>query len=105
VPAHAPTSAAEQGVPFEARPATTTCTRLNMGVFPQGAQIIPNPYNKDRRDFSVRDVHFVPGFPVIRPWHRTSMIEWVLDHHYAGCTARTRAGEVRDRVRGDWRPR
>jgi molybdopterin-biosynthesis enzyme MoeA-like protein len=52
--------------------------RLNMGVFPQGAQIIPNPYNKIP-GFSVGHVHFVPGFPVMA-W---PMVEWVLDRHYA----------------------
>jgi molybdopterin-biosynthesis enzyme MoeA-like protein len=48
-----------------------------MGVFPQGAQIIPNPYNKIP-GFSVGHVHFVPGFPVMA-W---PMIQWVLDQHY-----------------------
>lgn len=51
--------------------------RLNMGVFPQGANIIPNPYNKIP-GFSVGSVHFVPGFPVMA-W---PMIEWVLDTYY-----------------------
>jgi molybdopterin-biosynthesis enzyme MoeA-like protein len=51
--------------------------RLNMGVFPQGAQIIPNPYNKIP-GFSVGSVHFVPGFPVMA-W---PMVEWVLDSCY-----------------------
>jgi molybdopterin-biosynthesis enzyme MoeA-like protein len=51
--------------------------RLNMGVFPQGAQIIPNPYNKIP-GFSVGTVHFVPGFPVMA-W---PMVEWVLDTCY-----------------------
>jgi len=51
--------------------------RLNMGVFPVGAQIIPNPYNKIA-GFSYGSVHFVPGFPVMA-W---PMIEWVLDKHY-----------------------
>jgi len=54
--------------------------RLNMGVFPLGAEIIPNPYNKIA-GFSCRHVHFVPGFPVMA-W---PMIEWVLDTHYADC--------------------
>ncbi len=53
--------------------------RLNMGVFPQGATIIPNPYNKIP-GFSCGGVHFVPGFPVMAH----PMIEWVLDTHYAG---------------------
>jgi molybdopterin-biosynthesis enzyme MoeA-like protein len=52
--------------------------RLNMGVFPQGAQIIPNPYNKIP-GFSMGHVHCVPGFPVMA-W---PMVEWVLDQHYA----------------------
>jgi len=57
--------------------------RLKMGEFPQGADIIPNAYNKIP-GFTVRGPgggahHFVPGFPVMA----TPMIEWVLDHHYA----------------------
>jgi len=56
--------------------------RLNMGVFPVGAEIIPNPYNKIpgfRCQAGPGAVHFVPGFPVMA-W---PMMEWVLDHHYA----------------------
>lgn len=52
--------------------------RLNMGVFPEGARIIPNPYNRIP-GFSVGDVHFVPGFPVMAH----PMIAWVLDSLYA----------------------
>jgi molybdopterin-biosynthesis enzyme MoeA-like protein len=57
--------------------------RLKMGEFPQGADIIPNPFNKIP-GFSVKNSsaqgahHFVPGFPVMA-W---PMIEWVLDHLY-----------------------
>jgi molybdopterin-biosynthesis enzyme MoeA-like protein len=55
--------------------------RLNMAVFPVGAEIIPNPYNKIA-GFAVRSgdggVFFVPGFPVMA-W---PMIEWVLDHRF-----------------------
>ena len=69
--------AREKGEPFEPdRP--DNLHRLNMGVFPAGAQIIPNPYNKIP-GFSVGQVHFVPGFPVMA-W---PMIESVLDHTYA----------------------
>jgi molybdopterin-biosynthesis enzyme MoeA-like protein len=69
--------AAEQGQPFEPeRP--DNLHRLNMGVFPEGAAIIPNPYNKIP-GFSVGDVHFVPGFPVMA-W---PMIEGLLDGRYA----------------------
>ncbi len=68
--------AAEQGVPFEPeRP--DNLHRLNMGVFPLGATVIPNPFNKIA-GFSLGHVHFVPGFPVMA-W---PMIEWVLDQHY-----------------------
>lgn len=68
--------AREQGVPYEPeRP--DNIHRLNMGVFPVGAEIIPNPYNKIA-GFSCGSVHFVPGFPVMA-W---PMIEWVLDTHY-----------------------
>ncbi len=69
--------AREQGTPYEPdRP--DNVHRLNMGVFPKGALIIPNPYNKIP-GFSVGHVHFVPGFPVMA-W---PMIEWVLDQQYA----------------------
>ncbi len=68
--------AREQGLPYEPdRP--DNVHRLNMGVFPAGAAIIPNPYNKIP-GFSVGHVHFVPGFPVMA-W---PMVEWVLDTHY-----------------------
>jgi molybdopterin-biosynthesis enzyme MoeA-like protein len=61
--------------------------RLNMGMFPKGADIIPNPYNKipgfqcKSRDAQLlqsrpwASVYFLPGFPVMA-W---PMIEWVLD--------------------------
>jgi len=56
----------------------TTPQRLKMGEFPAGSSIIPNPYNRIP-GFSLRDHHFVPGFPVMA-W---PMLEWVLDHRYA----------------------
>jgi molybdopterin-biosynthesis enzyme MoeA-like protein len=73
--------ALEQGQPYEPeRP--DNLQRLNMGVFPEGARLIPNPYNKIP-GFSLGHVHFVPGFPVMA-W---PMMEWVLDTHYAGAAA------------------
>nr|WP_315186808.1 molybdopterin-binding protein [uncultured Albidiferax sp.] len=70
-------TARDQGLPYEpAHP--DNIHRLNMGVFPQGAQIIPNPYNKIP-GFSMGHVHFVPGFPVMA-W---PMVAWVLDQYYA----------------------
>lgn len=68
--------AKEQGVPYEPD-RSDNIHRLNMGMFPVGASIIPNPFNKIA-GFSCGSVHFVPGFPVMA-W---PMIEWVLDHHY-----------------------
>jgi molybdopterin-biosynthesis enzyme MoeA-like protein len=73
--------AREQGVPYEPD-RSDNAHRLNMGMFPAGAQIIPNPFNKIA-GFSCAGtgngrVHFVPGFPVMA-W---PMIEWVLDTHY-----------------------
>lgn len=74
--------AKEQGVPYEPE-RDDNVHRLNMGVFPVGAQIIPNPYNKIAgftcRGEAMGVVHFVPGFPVMA-W---PMIAWVLDHHYS----------------------
>ncbi len=89
--------AREQGTVYEADRADNI-HRLNMGVFPLGASIIPNPYNKipgfsctapargaplgggDPRKVGARGgtIHFVPGFPVMA-W---PMMEWVLDTHY-----------------------
>jgi molybdopterin-biosynthesis enzyme MoeA-like protein len=69
--------AAEQGTVFDPARADNV-HRLNMGVFPEGAQIIPNPYNKIP-GFSLGRMHFVPGFPVMA-W---PMIELLLDGPYA----------------------
>ena len=69
--------AREAGLPYEPDRADNV-HRLNMGVFPEGATIIPNPFNKIA-GFSVGDVHFEPGFPVMA-W---PMIEWVLDTKYS----------------------
>ncbi len=81
--------AKENGKPYEPE-RDDNKHRLNMGMFPASAQIIPNPYNKiagfscfvgpERADAAARaGLHFVPGFPVMA-W---PMMEWVLDTHYA----------------------
>ncbi|HWR88299.1 MAG TPA: molybdopterin-binding protein, partial [Acidiferrobacterales bacterium] len=57
--------------------AQTTPQRLALGEFPEGCEIIPNPYNRIP-GFSLRQHYFVPGFPVMA-W---PMMEWVLDTHY-----------------------
>lgn len=54
-----------------------TPQRLQMGEFPEGARVIPNPVNRIP-GFSVADHHFVPGFPQMA-W---PMVEWVLDTRY-----------------------
>ena len=54
-----------------------TPQRLAMGEFPEGAVIIPNPVNRIP-GFSLREHHFVPGFPQMA-W---PMVEWVLDTRY-----------------------
>ena len=73
-------TAKEQGVPFDAERADNI-HRLNMGMFPAGCDVIPNPYNKIP-GFSCRAgqgaIHFLPGFPVMA-W---PMMAWVLDTIY-----------------------
>src|SRR5690625_208153 len=52
--------------------------RLQMGFFPENAEIIPNSFNKIP-GFYIKNHSFTPGFPVMA-W---PMIEWVLDHKFA----------------------
>jgi molybdopterin-biosynthesis enzyme MoeA-like protein len=72
--------ACEKGEPYVPEQADNL-HRLQMGMFPVGSQIIPNPYNKIP-GFScagpgLGHIHFVPGFPVMA-W---PMVAWVLDTH------------------------
>ena len=73
--------ALEQGLPYQPDREDNQ-HRLNMGRFPAGCEIIPNPYNKIP-GFTCQGpqgrVHFVPGFPVMA-W---PMLAWVLDSMYA----------------------
>ncbi len=62
--------------------------RLNMGVFPAGAEIVPNPYNKIP-GFYIRNHTFMPGFPVMA-W---PMMEWTLDTRYKQWHHRTKRVE------------
>jgi molybdopterin-biosynthesis enzyme MoeA-like protein len=57
--------------------AEATAQRLKMGEFPDGAVIVPNPFNRIP-GFAIREHWFVPGFPVMA-W---PMVEWVLDSRY-----------------------
>ena len=83
--------AREQGLPFEPD-REDNIHRLNMGTFPVGASIIPNPYNKIPGFFCAPPggsephavgerggIYFVPGFPVMA-W---PMVERVLDTHFS----------------------
>lgn len=53
--------------------------RLNMGVFPAGSRIVPNPYNRIP-GFSLAHHHFFPGFPVMAH----PMLAWCLETYYSG---------------------
>ena len=66
-----------------------TPQRLQMGEFPAGSVIIPNPVNRIP-GFTVRDHHFVPGFPQMA-W---PMVEWVLDTKYSKLFNRDRWAEA-----------
>jgi molybdopterin-biosynthesis enzyme MoeA-like protein len=85
-------TAAEKGVAYDTT-GPDHQRRLNMGVFPAGATLIPNPYNRIP-GFSVGRLHFMPGFPVMAH----PMLDWLLDTLYAG-HARDRALRA-VRVRG-----
>ncbi|MGA0025034.1 MAG: competence/damage-inducible protein A [Burkholderiales bacterium] len=67
---------------FVEDPRGVTPQRLMMGEFPEGAAIIPNPYNRIP-GFTYRNHHFLPGFPEMA-W---PMMAWVLDHLYADVVA------------------
>ncbi len=51
--------------------------RLEMGVFPVKAQLVPNPYN-GIAGFSLEEHYFIPGFPVMAE----PMMAWILDTYY-----------------------
>ena len=55
-----------------------TPERLLLGTFPQGAEIIPNPFNRIP-GFMMHQHYFVPGFPQMAH----PMLEWVLDSFYS----------------------
>ncbi|MBI3041676.1 MAG: competence/damage-inducible protein A [Betaproteobacteria bacterium] len=77
-----PDAEAEIRARFADNPAGVTPQRLAMGEFPEGAEIIPNPYNRIP-GFSYRRHYFLPGFPEMA-W---PMMAWVLDSHYAHLSA------------------
>ncbi|TAM86471.1 MAG: competence/damage-inducible protein A [Candidimonas sp.] len=58
--------------------------RLQMGMFPEGAEIVPNSFNKIP-GFFIRNHTFMPGFPEMA-W---PMMEWTLDTRYANLQHKT----------------
>jgi molybdopterin-biosynthesis enzyme MoeA-like protein len=61
-----------------------TPERLLLGTFPQGAEIIPNPFNRIP-GFMMHQHYFVPGFPQMAH----PMLEWVLDTYYGAYFQKT----------------
>jgi molybdopterin-biosynthesis enzyme MoeA-like protein len=86
-------TAADKGLAYDAA-GPEHQRRLQMGVFPAGATLIPNPYNRIP-GFSVGRLHFMPGFPVMAH----PMLDWLLDTVYAGAATGGRALRA-VRVRG-----
>jgi molybdopterin-biosynthesis enzyme MoeA-like protein len=78
----------KEGQPFDPD-SPDTQRRLDMGRFPQGAEIIPNPYNQIPGFSMDGRVHFLPGFPVMA-W---PMMAWVLDHLHTGIRGQGRQTE------------
>jgi molybdopterin-biosynthesis enzyme MoeA-like protein len=80
--------AEQDGQPFDPD-SDDTQRRLQMGFFPAGTTIIPNPFN-GIPGFSLQGrVHFVPGFPVMA-W---PMMAWVLDTLHADLRGRQASEE------------
>ena len=75
---------------FRDDPKGVTPQRLMMGEFPEGAAIIPNPYNRIP-GFTFRSHHFLPGFPEMA-W---PMLDWLLDTYYPLQSSRTYERSVR----------
>ncbi len=55
-----------------------TPQRLSLGIFPEGVDVVPNPFN-NIPGFSVHHHYFFPGFPQMAH----PMAEWALDTFYA----------------------
>ncbi len=69
--------AAERGEPAPDDAHPDMQRRLQMGVLPRGARLIPNPYNRIP-GFSLHRLHFMPGFTVMAH----PMMAWVLEQEY-----------------------
>lgn len=84
-----PDAEAEIRARFMDDPKGITPQRLEMGSFPAGARIIPNPVNRIP-GFHYGNIYFVPGFPQMA-W---PMMEWVLDTYYSQLFDASRIGEA-----------
>ncbi|HYW03826.1 MAG TPA: molybdopterin-binding protein [Gammaproteobacteria bacterium] len=69
--------------------------RIRMAEFPQGAELVPNAYNRVP-GFSLEHHYFLPGFPEMA-W---PMAEWVLDERYAHLPREPHRAEYLVRVYG-----
>ena len=83
-----PDAEAEIRARFIDDPKGITPQRLEMGPYPEGSSIIPNPFNRIP-GFNYKNIYFVPGFPQMA-W---PMIDWVLDTHYKHLFDANRIGE------------
>ncbi|NJA88926.1 competence/damage-inducible protein A [Rhodocyclus tenuis] len=59
-------------------PAWPSPEHFQLGTFPRGVDIVPNPFNRIP-GFRVRDHHFLPGFPQMSH----PMAAWALDTFYS----------------------
>ena len=84
-----PDADAEIRARFKDDPKGITPQRLEMGTFPIGSEIIPNPYNRIP-GFHYKNIYFLPGFPQMA-W---PMMEWVLDSYYKHLFDANRIGEA-----------
>lgn len=67
--------------------------RLQMADFPQGASLIPNPYN-NIAGFAIAEHYFLPGFPKMAH----PMAKWVLQNHYAAWFHQTERAQISARL-------
>lgn len=73
---------------------------ITMSDYPQGAEMIPNFYNKIP-GFSIQEHYFMPGFPIMAK----GMMEWVLDTYYQDLTQSIsieRAIKIVDGKESEW---
>ena len=70
--------------------------RLQLAVFPRGAQVVPNPFNRIA-GFHLREHYFLPGFPQMAH----PMAAWVLDTFYPAASTIARIVDKAFLLTGD----